>query len=65
MMKNRDMVNALHGLAKKGIIENSQERELLRSAATRIRCLDAEVRDLRRKLGEIMQVAIALEGDGK
>ena len=50
MMKNRDMVNALHGLAKKGIIENHQERELLRSAANRITCLDAEIRDLRAKM---------------
>lgn len=61
MMKNRDMVNALNGLAKKGLIENYQERELIRSAATRITCLAAEVRDLRRKLDEITQVAIALE----
>ena len=64
-MKSTDMVKALHGIARKGVIANHQERELIRSAATRITCLDAEVRDLRRKLDEMTQVAIALEDDGK
>lgn len=65
MMKNADMAKALHGLAKKGIIENHQERDLLRSAANRITCLDAEIRDLRAKMETMNQLVFELEDDGK
>lgn len=64
-MKSRDMVQALYGIAKKGVIANYQERELLKKAAARITDLETERRTLLSKLADAEQIGLAMEDDGK
>lgn len=58
MMKVSDMAHALCGLAKRNLTMNSQERQLLKDAASRLVSQDAEIRGLNGKLMQAMQTAI-------
>ena len=71
MFRNEDMARQLFALARKGLFVNHQERELVKSAATRlmedaelrreVRMLRTEVRALRRRLARRVGEP---EGDG-
>lgn len=57
-MKNKDIVYALHAMARKGIIENHQQRELLKQAANRIAEQEIKIRQLETELAELEQTTI-------
>jgi hypothetical protein len=58
MMKASDMARALCGLAKRNLTMNSQERQLLKDAASRLVSQDAEIRGLNEKLMQATQTTI-------
>lgn len=58
MMKASNMARALCGLAKRNLTMNSQERQLLKDAASRIVSQDAEIRGLNEKLMQATQTTI-------
>ena len=57
-MKNKDIVYALYAMARKGIIENHQQRELLKQAANRIAEPDIKIKQLETELAEMEQMTI-------
>ena len=60
-MRNADVIKALYAIAKKGVIENHQERELLKTAAKRIAEQDIEIQRLGTALTEATQTKIQME----
>lgn len=56
MFRNEDMARQLFALAKKGLFVNHQERELVKSAATRL----MEDAELRREVGMLRTEVRAL-----